>query len=65
MAAITPVEQAVLDLQSVQTKLMVLAQAGQPLTGEQAIKLSDAIGVSVDRIRRTLARTAKALRGED
>lgn len=65
MAAITPAEQAVLDLQAVQTKLMVLAQAGQPLSADKAIELSDSIGASVERIRRTFARTAKALRGED
>ena len=64
MAKITVAEQALLDLQKVQTRLLVLGTAANTYTPEDAIAMSDMIDTAVKTLRSTLARTAQALRGE-
>lgn len=61
MATTNPVDQALLDLQQVQSTILRLAN--KPLAAAEAIALSNSIGKSVDTVRATLARAAQALRG--
>ena len=62
-AKLTRVEESLLALQQVQIDLMKLAVAHPDAAGS-VMALSQAVGEPLAVIRRTLARTSQALRGE-
>ncbi len=60
---ISKVDEALLDLQKVQTRILVMANVGE-IDAEAAGTMERTIQASVETIRRTLSKATQALRGE-